>query len=229
MTQSILSHLRRPVLFAVAALFSYAGVVNLGWSGFLCAIPFIIALIWMARKWGKPYGMITLILFLAVFLPLYFLKISGSSVYFPANGKTVMTAGEACLYKLEQKDSPQSGPRTTLQKLAPDGACSHYGDPAGLQVVAAAEKVPAGTRYTIARTDVSSPDFAEQYNLYLETPLGEAPWSTPWTHSFSPQLTFEDGKPVTEADLRRKIFYYPSFLMLWPVSPWAVPALFMGT
>ncbi|NUM60110.1 MAG: hypothetical protein HUU56_15860 [Bdellovibrionaceae bacterium] len=72
----------------------------------------------------------------------------------------------------------------------------------------------------IKKISVSNADFGEHYVIHSETALGELELAS------NNLAIWLDGKPVTQSDLRRTIFFLPSLLMYWPMAPVMLPTLF---
>lgn len=195
-------------LFFVLAVFSYGGVVNLGLTGVTFAIPFLIGLIYCSHLIKGGFRMATVLLFLLVLFPLYGLKKSNSSVFFPANGRQIELVKPACVYFIKEKGHPASLTPAYSNPSCPDDSISF---------VSRVERLNPGMKTIIKSTSVVTEDFGASLAIEFENPYGVV--------SYRPEVDetlfrFSDnGQPVTLSSLQRPWFQYPSLLMMWPSLP----------
>lgn len=196
-------------IFILSSFMVYAGAVNLGFSGVFFAFPFIIIIICFAAKYRGAY-LITTMGVVAFTGALYGLKHNDSSIFYPANGKTVEAQETLCVISYNDRY------KHVRPTQADNETCENN------PVLGSSFKVEgelrAGSVYEITETKVSSPDFSETYDFVIETEYGSLNVS-PGYDSSSGFILSESGKPVSESDLRRAVFYYPSLLMNYPILP----------
>lgn len=207
----------RPIFFTVACIFVYAGSVNYGAFDFLPAIPFLIYAFYAAVKWKRYYAIVFILLtFLCV--PLYVLKMKHSTLFHPVIGRETTTSQDTCLTLYSGDFSPSF---ISMFELI-DNKC----DSSNIGGAVKWELLPKGSRLVINAVSVSNADFGESYIIHSRVPLGNI-------GIYKPQefLSWSNGKQVEQSDLRRAIFFYPSFLMYWPMFPVFVfsylPSLFI--
>ena len=70
------------IAIIICAVFTFGGAVNMGWSGFAMAVPFMA--IWAFTAWSSERSVIITSLCLAVaIIPFYILRLNESSLFFP--------------------------------------------------------------------------------------------------------------------------------------------------
>lgn len=213
----------RVIILGVLYAFSYAGTVNLGWSGIFWAIPFILILGVCCTKWEHTFRIITLSLILTL-IPLYILKKLQSDIFFPANGMEITLNQDACLNIYAASQYSESFALIWPLKEKTDCLTDN-----SMPDVKEKKILINGTKFTIQKTLVTHGDFGEDYGVllpYNSTPITYQP---PATHSatglFATIFNLENGKILIDDELRQPFFYYPSQLMNWPIFPLALISL----
>jgi hypothetical protein len=205
------------LLIFTCFIFSYGGVVNLGWSGFIMALPFMYVWYIWARKWGQPYTIATIILALLL-VPLYVAKKRNADIFYPAIGKEIVLIKDACYYQL-RSDSPDSETSISVSDSPAPSDCLKE---ESMGYRKKPRIVRAGTKHKITRIDVSHSEFEESYvirALDSEGLLYISSYDYASTNSRNALYKYVDGSPISEDSLRQPFFYYPSLLMLWPAIP----------
>ena len=188
-----------PAAFVLSCVMSYAGAVNQGFSDIVMAVPFVVAMVIIGFRKGGWYRAVMLVV-LAVCSSLQVIKHTQTPVFNPVTGETVTLSMPACLNTYEYMSYQER-----WLSPAPGGDCE------------TGQVVEVGTVFVVHKTTVSSPDFSQTYGVEL-IPLGEAGPSVSVSH-FLGMLERENGEALAEEDLRRAVFYYPSYLMTWPILP----------
>jgi hypothetical protein len=191
-------------LFILLSCFTFGGAVNYGIFGFLPAIPFIVGLFFLSTLGGWSFRVMGVIVFITSF-SFYTLKHQHGRLFHPAFGKEMVVAKDLCLVRFNSMSMVSS-----MNK----GKCSgaQFGSSIGAGVLS------KGTVLKVKDVYVSNADFGEEYYMKFDTFLGEVNESQ--FNKKDPELVWKDGSPVTNSDLRRRIFFYPSMLMLWALIPW---------
>lgn len=200
----------RPVMFAVASLFVYAGSVNYGGFDFLPAIPFLIFVLYSAVKWRWHYTLACIILAF-VCIPLYVLKKNHGILFHPSLGREFTTTENTCLTVYNV-----SGEQFILLSELIENKC----DSSNLGQAVKWELFPKDSKLVVEAISVSNADFGESYVIHSKVPLG--PTKIYGTKRF---LAWIDGKQIEQSDLRRAVFFYPSLLMYWPMLPYFLLSL----
>ncbi len=194
----------KKIIYGIACAFVYGGAVNYGGFDFLPAIPFLIYILIAAFKWRRAYTLVTS-LFLLVCVTLYYLKNVHGNLFHPNSGKEFFFTQDVCLTEYRTN----SERFVLVSELRQDQPCnsSNMGDAVRWQIFKKEKKL------NIKRISVSNADFGESYVIHAETEIGEV---VIYKDTF---LSWPDGRRIEQADLRRSIFYFPSLLMYWPISP----------
>lgn len=203
----------RPWLFAVAWVFVYGGAVNLGFSDFFMALPFALFVIYAAAKWGRQYVFFTVLLVMVV-VPLYYLKKTHSSVFYPAVGQMFTVSEDVCL--VLHKSSYSGSEFVSVSSITPDRSCGSDKDSDAVRWVT----LKAQTPLQIRQIKVSHADMGESYVIHTDSELGDVAFYG------SEYTVWPDGRRIEQRELRRAIFYIPSILMYWPTGPIMLMALF---
>ena len=194
----------------VCAIFTFGGAVNLGFSGFLMALPFMILWVLTASMAGKKTILISFVIFLAI-LFFYFLKLNESKIFFPANNREIVLNQDACF---DFYTSEHSNPKENFilaNSLASELECLN--NKQSKSSVKRSRIVIKGTKFKIFKTEVSWADFGEHFRAVVQDSEGTLT-------IFNPEIfDFTDGTKLTEDNLRQPYLYYPSLLMYWPVFP----------
>lgn len=204
-------------IMIVCAIFTYGGAVNLGWSGFTMAVPFMALWFLIARKSNKPLMIASAIIFMMI-LGFYGLKKTNNDIFYPANGMTITLNKDSCFnsYARKYEDNKSNYILISEFKNTDDCLNSHQSMPDVIK----SKLVPAGTSYIISRTEVSHADMGEQFVAYATDTDGEV-------YISDPSLFNKDASTVLDiSDLRRPYFYYPSVLMMWPLFPILIFSVF---
>lgn len=208
-TKGLIWQRAKPVIFAILCIMTYSGSVNLGWSGVIPAIPFLIALVLMGASIGGKYlRVMSLVIVLCG--GLLSVKHIQTPVFQPGLGEVVVSTESMC-YKdyLKEYKASMSGPLSISLDNGSNcsGQASQNPDKG---------RWPAGKKFTVKGIKVSSPDFVETYSLILDSEHGDV--------SYTPKnqeglIVKVGGQAIQESDLRRAIFYYPSLLMYYVIFP----------
>lgn len=195
----------------ICALFTFSGAVNLGFSGFLMATPFLGLWIIIALMAGRKIIIISLMIFLLLILPFYILKVTTSAIYFPANGKEIVLKQDACFNVYTNKYTPPFEDFILADSLVNEEDCLRTKQ--SVEDVKKSKIVVKGTKYRIEKTELSHADFGEHFHAIVHDSDGKLT-------IFNPKIfDFSNGSKLTEKDLQQPYLYYPSLLMNWPVFP----------
>ena len=195
-------------LICICALFTFGGAVNLGFSGFFFATPFLVLWIVLALYSGQKTIILSLLV-LSIILFLYILRTNESAIFFPANGKEIVLNQDAC-FTYSEDGKTIYPPREWVGY----DSFRHCRDEASIvNGIRNSKIIPKGTRYKIESTYVSHQDMGEDYRAILSN--GEDTFSINQSQFFE----FKDGTKFSQNHLRQPYFYYPSLLMFWLVSP----------
>ena len=197
----------RYILIGLCALFTFGGAVNLGYSGYVMATPFMALWLWLIYKSSRIAVLISLALFIAI-IPFYFLKKTDNPLFFPANGMSVVLRQDTCIHFFNGyiQTEPITGTGST------DGCLNTKNN---IPDILQSKIIPKGTRYTITHTEVSNADMGETYIPHIQNNDGDGDITVTDTRL----LLHEDGSDFDITDMRRPVFYYPSMLMMWPALP----------
>ncbi len=201
----------RELLFWIAFVFAYAGIVNYSKAGLLPALPFIYFMLSAAMRWEGHY-MGFLIIALIVGAPLFYLKTQHGPIFHPALGRLYLTTRDVCFNKnrVEDKDGIFHE-RITVSEPFYKTECVNPAIP-----VLSTQFVPRGLSLKVDSVKVSNSNFDESYIIVTKLDDG--------TLEIQPDevgnaIQWLDGRPVTQNDLRRDWFYLPARLMWWPKAP----------
>lgn len=210
----------RFLLYAVifiCAIFTFGGAVNMGLTDFLLATPFMFLWLIVARKAGRKTVITSAIIFLLLILPFFILKVMGSEIYFPANGKEIVLNQDACYNVYTNEHEPPFDDFILASGLIDSEDCLNTNK--SISAVKKSKIVAKGTKYTIVRTTVSYADLGEHWYAVVHDEDGKLT-------IFHPEIfEFSDGSKPVKENLRRPFFYYPSLLMYGPIIPLLLPAL----
>ena len=195
-------------LICICALFTFAGAVNLGFSGFFFATPFLLLWIILALFSGQKTITIS-VLALIVILFFYVQRIKESPIFFPANGKEIVLNQDAC-FTYNEGAKKYSAP---YEWEGYDSFQYCRGDVNSGSEIKKGKIVPKGTKFVIANTYISHADMGENYKA--SGCNGEDCFSISESQIFE----FQNGRKVSQNHLWQPYFYYPSMLMYWLVSP----------
>lgn len=185
----------RNISFCIACIFTFGGLVNYGTAGIIPAVPMILFLIFIYFRWGKKYRRL-IIIFFAIAIPLYFLKFQHGVLFHPILGSEVMLNQDGCL-EVENRIA-------FIEPLSPQTPCKD------------SNIVLKGAKFKVKEVGVSNGEFVETYFLRADTNLGLL-YHVPSERS--EVLSLANGEAIKQSDLHREIFFWPSTLMLWPMSP----------
>lgn len=201
--------------FVISLVGIYAGAINLGFSGPLPAIPFLVVAIIIGSRSGSGYKIATFLV-IAISSSLYITKIKHGDIFYPITGKEVTLSEASCLVEIDYV-----GDKEKVLSIWP--VSSGYCDsPIGSSKVV--EDLKEGSLYTVSKTKVTHPDFSEKYSVMLDTKHGSAEVSVSHHEGL---LLDDEGDKVKHSDLYRSIFYYPSLVMYWPIAPIAAIGLIL--
>lgn len=195
-------------LICICALFTFGGAVNLGFSGFFFATPFLIVWIILALFSGQKTITISS-LALLVILFFYVQRVKESPIFFPANGKEIVLNQDAC-FTYNEDSTKYSAPYEW------EGYDSFQYCRAGVNSGSEIKKgkiVPKGTKFVISNTYISHADMGENYKA------SGCNGEDCFTISESKIFEFQDGTKISQNHLWQPYFYYPSLLMFWIVAP----------
>ncbi|HOZ66479.1 MAG TPA: hypothetical protein PLH13_03485 [Burkholderiaceae bacterium] len=199
----------------ICAIFTFGGAVNMGLTDFLFATPFMVLWLAIAIKAGLKIFINSCLIFLILILPFYILKINGSSIYFPANGREIMLIEDACFSKRTNVSNPQYDANIFARKFASKFDC--LGEGQSWRANEKSKFVAKGAKFKIEKTEVSYGDFAENYSVIAHDIDGKLYVRT--FFSDHELFAFADGSPLTSSDLRQPFFYYSSLLMYVALFP----------
>lgn len=187
------------LFFIISFFFAYAGIVNLGGTGFFFMTPFLFYLVFISRD--KTYGLPSRI-FLVILFALYVLKHLQIPVFYPAIGRSFYLNRDVCLeeHKLEHSTI------IWMSWLVEDRACTISEREGIIKVM----KMPKGTKLIISGTKVETDWFREHYVFLAQTPLGELEHDPSRYPEDRKLAVWHDGKSIKQSDLFREIFYTPS-------------------
>jgi hypothetical protein len=213
----IKSNILLPAIIFICAVFTFGGAVNLGWSGFAMAVPFMVLWGVTAYKAGSKTIIVSLLIFLMI-LPFYILRKNESYIFFPANGQEIVLNQDACFKVFTNKYDPPYEDFILASSLTDEPNCLnakyHMSD------IKKTKLVSKGTKYIIEKTEVSHADMGEHFLATVKDSDGKL-------SIFKPNLfSYTDGKPLTEDTLKNPYFYYPSLLMYGPILPLSLFSLF---
>lgn len=193
-------------IMLVCAIFTYGGAVNLGFSGFAMAVPFMALWSFIAYHSPKLLKIISGIIFIII-CGFYALKKTDNNIFYPANGIEITLNKNSCFdsyFSSNQKYVLISYSKTPEDCITGKNS---------MGAVYNSKVVLAGAKYTITRTDTSYANLGEQAIAYLNDIDGEV-----YVFELS-RFNKADGAVLKQSDLRQYYLYYPSLLMYWPVFP----------
>jgi len=189
------------LFFILCAIYAFGGIVNVGFSDSIFAIPFIAALLWASFRWKGWFAVISCIFIVGICTPLYFLKKFESSLFYPANGKVIVLDRDAHIFCNSKPDThPQNCQLSILCRYIDNhNQCLE-------------KTISKGARFNVLdtyRIDIGAPN--PLYNLLL---LGND-IRTEMLVSIdqTPPFTFTDGIPVTIETITHPLFDAISNLM----------------
>lgn len=204
----------RFLLYAVifiCAIFTFGGAVNMGLTDFLLATPFMFLWLIVARKAGRKTVITSAIIFLLLILPFFILKVMGSEIYFPANGKEIVLNQDACYNVYTNEHEPPFDDFILASGLIDSEDCLNTNK--SISAVKKSKIVAKGTKYKIVRTEVSYADFGEHWYAVVHDNDGTLT-------IFHPEIfVFTDGSKISEQDLRQKYLFNASLLMYFALFP----------
>ena len=195
------SSFTKAFFFAICCAFIFGGAVNNGSFSYLPAVPFLVPFLYAGKNWGRRY-LIICASFSVICLSLYFLRKQNTRIFYPALGKEYLTVEDSCITEYNG---------FVLMSNGIDKSC----DASNMSGSKKTMFLPRGSKLQVAGVSVSHTEFAENYLAHSPTPIGDLQVDLVGNKPF----TWVDGSAVRESDLRRDIFYYPSLLMYWPMSP----------
>lgn len=198
------NNITKTIAIIICAIFTFGGAVNMGWSGFAMAVPFMVGWAYLAWLSGRTAIITSLCLFVAI-IPFYILRLNESSLFFPANGKEIVLNENRC-FTIYPNNIIITDIKNEVDCLKEKNV---------IPAIQKSKIVPKGTRYVIERTEVSHVEMGESYNVIISDKDGDGII----TVFSSTMFDYVDGKPVTQDSLINPYFYYPSLLMAWPLIP----------
>jgi|GEM_PF-6454139 len=215
--KNIWPNTKRPLLIFTCALFTFGGAVNMGFSGFAMAVPFMILWGITAYKAGQNIIIISLLIF-AMILPFYMLRKNESTIYFPANGKEIVLNQDACFNVFTNQYDPPYEDYVSVSSLVNEEDCLNTKN--HMSGIKKSKIVSKGTKFRIEKTTVSHADMGEHFLAIIKDTDGVV--SIHDRRLFN----FTDGNPLTENSLKNLYLYYPSLLMYGPILPLSLLTLF---
>lgn len=208
------NQLLRNTIFGISCVFVYGGDVNFGGFDFIPAIPFLGFILFSAYKWKRAYLALAVIVIMTC-SPLYFLKKQHGYWFHPALEREFTFNQDICLTEYAHGIEHF----VLASEIRSDLPCNSSNIGGAIK----SEILPMGTKFKVKRVSVSNADFGESYVIHADTKMGELAL---YGNEFA---VWMDGKKIEQGDLRRAIFYIPSLLMYWPVSPFLIPAIFKNS
>jgi hypothetical protein len=194
------------LIMLICTLFTYGGAVNLGFSGFTMAVPFMALWSYIAYHSPKLLKIVSAIIFIII-CGFYGLKKTDNNIFHPANGMEITLNKDSCFDSYVSSDqkyvliSPSKTPKDCITGKNSMGGVYN------------SKVVSTGTKYTITRTGTSYANLGEQTIAYINDIDGEV-----YIFDLS-RFNKADDSVLKQSDLRQPYLYYPSLLMYWPIFP----------